>query len=147
MVFFKRRQQLLQRAVNDINVSTYKSHETWDSVCQKSRWDEAFRLGNAYVHELLSEQNGGFNQATAVAQRPLQTTNRFYQDTLGAWICLEICRVPLLQKLGFVTGFEEPKAVGDTATEITSRTNGVVRTFTEAFRLFSPQAFSRDRTP
>ena len=46
----------------------------------------------------------------------MDTGNRFYKQTEGPWICLELSR-SALERLGIKTVFEEAKPVGDIAVD------------------------------
>jgi uncharacterized protein (DUF952 family) len=82
-------------------------------MCQKALWEEAFQSGEAYFPPTF-EADGGFTHATAIPARLLATANHFYTHTSGDWMCLQLSQSSL-KKCGIVTRFEEPMAVGTTA--------------------------------
>jgi uncharacterized protein (DUF952 family)/mannose-6-phosphate isomerase-like protein (cupin superfamily) len=83
-------------------------------MCPKLAWDEAVRSGNAYFPPTF-EQDGGFTHATAVPERLLTTANHFYTKSTGEWICLALSQAAL-RRIGIVTRFEAPMAVGSVST-------------------------------
>ena len=83
-------------------------------MCQKSLWDTAVSSGDAYYPPTF-EIDGYFTHATAFPGRLLETANHFYTKSEGDWICVSLSQLSLY-KVGIVTKYEEPKAVGATET-------------------------------
>jgi len=81
-------------------------------MCLRSSWEEAKQAGEAYFPATFDSD--GFTHATAVPTRLLSTANHFYQDSLGDWVCLRMCR-SALRRCGIITRDEMAMPVGDKA--------------------------------
>lgn len=90
--------------------------ETIYHMCQTSLYKEAKKSNKAYFPPTFV-QDGRFTHATAVPANLITTANHFYTSTKGDWICLELSRTVLEEKLGIVTLFECAKPVGDIDTD------------------------------
>jgi uncharacterized protein (DUF952 family)/mannose-6-phosphate isomerase-like protein (cupin superfamily) len=100
--------------VNNDRPDTADDDDTVYHMCPKLAWDEAVRLGNAYFPPTF-EQDGGFTHATAIPERLLTTANHFYTKSTGEWVCLALSQAAL-RRIGIVTRFEAPMAVGSVPT-------------------------------
>lgn len=101
--------------LRELHSSAAATDDVLYHMCQKFLWEAAQGTGDAYFPPTF-EQDGGFTHATAVPARLIDTANHFYTaPSTGDWICLELSKAAL-QRVGIVTRFEEPKAVGGAET-------------------------------
>lgn len=80
-------------------------------MCEKALWEAAKARGGAYFPPTFDAD--GFTHATAVPVRLVSTANHFYQDSVGAWVCLTFKRSVLRDRCGIIVRDEEAMPVGD----------------------------------
>jgi len=84
-------------------------------MCPARDWEAAKQAGGAYYPPTFAEDDH-LTHATGVPSRLVATANHYYQDSEGAWICLEFTRTAL-RLAGIYVRDEQATPVGDKPTD------------------------------